>query len=294
MEERNMELDDDGKIRIRRAGDGPAEGETEDEIVIEVPEFDAEAEPDKEEEAPAEEEFLRRREARERELESRRAQSLTLYEEGERLFAEGDLDGAGEKFLDSAALYGADWRSWFGVVRVQTKDLTDFSEVAECEQAYDKALRRMSREDRAAVAAKYVPSLQARADELAAAHERYTAQDEREREEARPALLRELRSATAAFASTAALLAVFLIASVVLWSLINTVQGVQILVPAIVCSAVAIVFVVLASVFARRFALARVARSRNARAGTTEAGEKARMCAELEEVIRSVVEDLDK
>ena len=36
MEERNLEFDDDGKIRIRRAGDGPAEGETEDEIVIEL------------------------------------------------------------------------------------------------------------------------------------------------------------------------------------------------------------------------------------------------------------------
>ena len=34
--------------------------------------------------------------------------------------------------------------------------------------------------------------------------------------------------------------------------------------------------------------------NRFAAAGTTEAGEKARMCAELEEVIRSVVEDLDK
>ena len=40
MEERNLELDDDGKIRLKKSGASPDdEGADEDEIVIRVPDF---------------------------------------------------------------------------------------------------------------------------------------------------------------------------------------------------------------------------------------------------------------
>ena len=288
MGERDLEFDDDGKIRIRRAGEPAGEGE-EDEIVIEVPDLGP-----AEEEKHEDEIFADRRAERERALAERRERALALYEEGEELFARGELEAAGEKFLDSGELYGTDWRPWFGVVRVQTKDLTDFSEISDCEQAYDKAMRRMSREDLSALSARYGPALTARADALAAEHARRTAEDEREREQARPAVLREVRLSSTVFGLMCAFFGVFLIASVTLWSLINAVQGVEILVPAIVCSAVGIVFFVLAAVFCKRLVLARAARARNARAGTTDAGEQARILAETEEIIRAILEDLSK
>ena len=44
-----------------------------------------------------------------------------------------------------------------------------FSGIYDCEQAYDKAFRRMEAEDRAQLAEKYVPKLEAKAAECAAA-----------------------------------------------------------------------------------------------------------------------------
>ena len=59
MEERNLELDDDGKIRLKKSGASPDdEGADEDEIVIRVPDFPGLEE--EEEENTSEEELLRR------------------------------------------------------------------------------------------------------------------------------------------------------------------------------------------------------------------------------------------
>ena len=187
MEERNLELDDDGKIRIRTGGALPQEGEREEdgEIVIETPAFEGESA--EKSEQYSEEDYLRRRAAREQEESARRDRARALCEEGEALLADGKYDEAGVCFLDSAALGGSDWRPWFGVVRVHTRDLTDFSQVYDCEQAYDKALRRMSREARAAIAERYVPSLRAQADALAEQSAALSEQDERERTDERRA-----------------------------------------------------------------------------------------------------------
>lgn len=81
----------------------------------------------------------------------------------------------GEKYLDSAALYGANWRPWFGVVRVQTKDFTDFAGIYDCENAYERAFKRMPKAEREALAEKYVPSLTVRAEECGRAREKFTA-----------------------------------------------------------------------------------------------------------------------
>ena len=126
MEERNLELDDDGKIRLKKSGASPDdEGADEDEIVIRVPDFPGLEEEEKEN--TSEEELLRRSSEREKQNAERKEKAEKLYLEAEDLYQKGELDAAGEKYLDSAAMYGADWRPWFGVVRVQTRDFTDFS-----------------------------------------------------------------------------------------------------------------------------------------------------------------------
>ena len=157
MEERNLELDDDGKIKLRKRSEGDvAEALPEEEgdgIVLDVPDF-KEFEEEKDD---GDDRLVQGSEAWEEELRRRKAESEKVYEAGEALFAAGDYDGAGEKFLDSAALYGANWRPWFGVVRVQTKDFTDFTGIYDCENAYERAFKRMPKAERAKLAEKYVP-----------------------------------------------------------------------------------------------------------------------------------------
>ena len=109
MEERNLEFDDDGKIKVRKAG-GLEESQASEDgpIVIEGPDLGGQA--GGASGIATEEELARRSLEQEKRREKRREEAEALYREGEALFAAGDLDGAGEKFLDSAALYGADWR----------------------------------------------------------------------------------------------------------------------------------------------------------------------------------------
>ena len=294
MEERNLELDDDGKIKLRKRNEGDvAEDLPEEEgdgIVLDVPDFkEFEAEKD-----DSEERLVQGSEAWEAELRRRKADAEKLFEEGEALFAAGDYDGAGEKYLDSAALYGANWRPWFGVVRVQTKDFTDFAGIYDCENAYERAFKRMPKADREQLAEKYVPALAARADECGAARERFTEADNKEREEARGEVVRAYAGARKALIVAAALFAVFLAAGCILAPFVNTVPDVRYLVPCIVCFALAVAAAAYLAVCLRRFIPAHTARSRNGRAGTTAAGAEARVYAEQEELLRSIIEDFTK
>lgn len=294
MEERNLELDDDGKIRLKKtkAVLGAGNSQDESDIVIEIPDFDGfDGEKDGTE---ADNALARRSLEREKERGSRKERAQKMYEEAEKLFAEGDLDGAGEKYLDSAALYGADWHSWFGVVKVQTKDFTDFSGIYDCEQAYEKAFRRMEAQDRAELAAKYVPRLEEKAAECAAESARLREADESQREKARPQVMEAFRKARFRFVLFAVLFAVFAAAALALAPFVRSVPDASILIPCIVCAAAAVVLLIAAAAFLRSFVYANVGRARNLRTGTTAAGAQARVQAETEELIRSIIDDLKK
>ena len=288
MEERNLEFDDDGKIKLRKGGALPVGEEGEDgEIVIDIPDLGEE----EEDPAAAEE---RRKAALEQSRKERRTRAEQAFDEAEELFAAGDYDGAGEKYLDSASLNGADWRPWFGVVRVQTRDLTDFSGIYDCEQAYDKAFRRMSAEDRAALAEKYVPSLRARAENCASRQGALIEEDNRRREEERPVIARACRRNLALTVTFLALFVAFAVSGFSLIPFVRSVPDNSILIPCIVCIVLAAALLVVFVAFLMRLLSARTARRRNARAGTTPAGEEARMLAETEELIRSIIDDLQK
>lgn len=294
MEERNLELDDDGKIRLKKtkAVLGAGNSQDESDIVIEIPDFDGfDGEKDGTE---ADNALARRSLEREKERGSRKERAQKMYEEAEKLFVEGDLDGAGEKYLDSAALYGADWHSWFGVVKVQTKDFTDFSGIYDCEQAYEKAFRRMEAQDRAELAAKYVPRLEEKAAECAAESARLREADESQREKARPQIMEAFRKARLRFVLFAVLFAVFAAAALALAPFVRSVPDASILIPCIVCAAAAVVLLIAAAAFLRSFVYANVGRARNLRTGTTAAGTQARVQAETEELIRSIIDDLKK
>lgn len=294
MEERNLELDDDGKIKLRKRNEGDvAEDLPEEEgdgIVLDVPDFKE----FEEENTGNEERLVQGSEAWEAELRRRKAESEKTFEAGEALFAAGDYDGAGEKFLDSAALYGANWRPWFGVVRVQTRDFTDFAGVYDCENAYERAFKRMPKAEREKLAEKYVPSLTARAEECGREKDRCTAEDVQEREGARESIERAYAGARKALIVAAVIFAVFLAAGCILAPFVNTVPDVRYLVPCIVCFALAVAAAAYLAVRLRLFIPARTALSRNRRAGTTAAGERARVFAEEEELIRSIIEDFKK
>lgn len=295
MEERNLELDDDGKIKLRKRNEeNAAEDLPEEEgdgIVLDVPDFEQFG---GEEPSGRDDELVRRSESWEDELRRRKEEAQRIYEEGESLFAAGDYDGAGEKFLDSAAMYAANWRPWFGVVRVQTKDFTDFSGIYDCEQAYDKAFKRMPKAERAELADKYVPALSARAEECAQKREQLTAEDVREREDAREEINAAYGAAKKRLFIALILFGIFLVAGCALAPFVHTVPDVRYLVPCIVCFAAAFVAAVFLLVCLRRFVPASGARSRNRRAGTTESGEHARIFAEEEELLRSIIEDFTK
>lgn len=296
MEERNLELDDDGKIKIRKNAEAvpaPEEESAEGEIVIDVPDFEGFRE-EQEGGLTSDAELARRSEERERERAEKKQLAERTYEEAEKLFAAGDLDGAGEKFLDSASLYGGDWRAWFGVVRVQTKDLTDFSGIYDCEQAYDKAFRRMTAEDRHALAEKYAERLKARAAELEKERESYSAEDDALREKERPAVLAACKKAILLFTCFLVAFAACIAAGSVFSGLVYDYEGNTFLILTILCFALALGLFVAVVAFGKRLVVTRIERSKNLRAGTTSAGEKARICAEEEELILSIVEDMTK
>lgn len=295
MEERNLELDDDGKIKLKKTKAVLGAGNTQEEsdIVIEIPDFDGFGGADGSD-TEADNALARRSLEREKQRETRKARAQAMYEEAEKLFAEGDLDGAGEKYLDSAALYGADWHSWFGVVKVQTKDFTDFSGIYDCEQAYDKAFRRMEADDRAQLAEKYVPKLEAKAAECAAESERLNREDESEREAARQTVQNAFRTARNKFVLFTVLFAVFAAAALALAPFVRSVPNASILIPCIVCAVAALALLVVAAAFLRIFVYTNGERVRNLRAGTTAAGAQARVQAETEELIRSIIDDLKK
>lgn len=292
MEERNLELDD-GKIKLKKnrenfLSDETAEG---DDIVIEVPDFEAFRGEDGRV-GLSDEELAAKAKEREERAEERRGRAERLLEEADGLFASGDLDGAGEKYLDSAAEYAADWRPWFGVVRVQTKDLTDFKDIYDCQKAYDRAFRRMSGEDRAALAEKYVPSMESLLTEKEAEAAELAAQDTAEREAARGGLREECRASSLRLGVLAGLFVLFAAAGGILSAFISTVRGMQILIPAVICGAAAVVFLFAAAWALRRFVSAKRAYKANLRAGTTECGRKAQELTEYAELVRSVIGDL--
>ena len=152
----------------------------------------------------------------------------------------------------------------------------------------------MPKAERAKLAEKYVPSLSVRADECAQEREKYTAEDVKEREESREGIERAYVGARKALIIAAVIFAAFLVAGCALAPFVNTVPDVRYLVPCIVCFALAVAAAAHLAVRLRRFIPARSALTRNRRAGTTAAGEQARIYAEEEELIRSIIEDLTK
>ena len=86
----------------------------------------------------------------------------------------------------------------------------------------------------------------------------------------------------------------FLLAAIILTPFVNSVPGMGIAIPAILCYVAALAFLGVLIVFGRRFIVGRIAFRKNARAGTTHAGEDARIFAEEEELIRSILGDLNK
>lgn len=281
MEERSLELDDDGKIRLRRTGEEAGEVSADD-IVIDIPDYKG----FEEEEAGAR--FLAR------EGERRRAGAQAMLAEADELFAAGDLLGAGEKYLDCAALDRADWRPWFGVVRVQTKDFTEFTGIYDCEQAYDKAFRRMKAEDKQALAEKYVPELSRKADECGRLSEEYNKQDVARRESERAGIVADFYKQMRLLIVFGVLFAAFLIAAISLAPFVRSVPNNSILIPCILCFVAALALFVAVCAFLKRFLTANHRRSQNLRAGTTDAGDKARQYAETEELIRSIIDDMTK
>lgn len=295
MEERNLEMDDDGKIKLRKSSSVLPEekAEEEGEIVIDVPDFEQFKSEDNRV-GLSEEELAAKAAARERQSLDKKEQAEALFFEAEKLFAEGDADGAGEKYLDSAALYGADWRPWFGVVRVQTKDFTNFTEIYDCEKAYEKAFRRMPEAERASLAEKYVPSMERTVREAKEKAEKLSAQDENQRQEERGEIVRTFRTRRLRLILSASLFALFLIAACVLFSFMYRTPGWGIPAAAAVCTGLAVIGLCFTAYFLKKFLLANRARRENALPLTTEAGVEAAHLKEYAELVQSVVDDFKR
>ena len=283
MEERNLELDDDGKIKLKKNREdflSETPSDEGDDIVIEVPDFESFREEDGRV-GLSDEELAAKAKEREERAATKKETAEKLLEEADALFEAGDFVGAGEKYLDSAAEYAADWRPWFGVVKVQTKDFTDFHDVYDCQKAYERAFRRMSEQDRASLSEKYLPSMEGMIAKNAEEADRLMREDEAERAAAREGLRAESKSRTVRMIVFVGVLAAF----------ISSVKGMQILIPAIVCIAAAVVLLFFAAWAVKRCIFARLALSANLRAGTTAAGKKAAELTEYGELMQSIADN---
>ena len=297
MEERNLELDDDGKIKLKKNGEDflsdAAVPEDADDIVIEVPDFEGFRE-ENGRVGLSDEELAAKAQEREERTAARKGTAEKLLEEADSLFEAGDLIGAGEKYLDSAAEYAADWRPWFGVVRVQTKDFTDFSEIYDCQNAYDRALRRMGEKERASLAEKYVPSMErivSQSEEKADALEQ---EDAAIREAKLPAARTEFKALGVRLIVFAALFAVFTVVCAVTATLIGRVRSALILIPPIACGVIAVACLFIAAVYLKKFLAARSAYRAAQLPLTSPAGRECAKLREYAELVQSVIDDFQK
>lgn len=291
MEERNMQLDDDGKIRVKKSGEILPEGEdTGDEIVLDVPDF-AEFKEENGEVGLSDEELAERNEAYEQYQAEKKEKADKIFKEAEELFESGDLEGAGEKYLDSVALYGGNWRAWWGIVRVQTNDLTEFGGIYDCQNAYNRAIDRAGKEGKAELTTRYGEKLSSKISDNAERAEELEKIDENYRASRKDGLLENLKNKKRPLVISLILCIAVLIAGIVLTSLVNTVSGIQILVPAIIVDVLAVVLAFVTLVFTRNFNSARMAYHKNESNLSTAEGKEAAKLRVENELIESVLED---
>lgn len=294
MEERNMQLDDDGKIKIRKSGEVLPETEsTGDEIVLDVPDFEEFKEEDTSVGLSGDE-LAEKNELYEKYQAEKKVEADKIFEQAEELFAQGDLEGAGEKYLDSVAMHGGNWRAWFGIVRVQTKDLTEFEGIYDCQNAYNRAIKKAGAEGKAELKERYGASLEKKIfenDERATQLEKV---DTEYRASKKDGLVERLKNTKRPLAISLLACIVVLIAGIVLTSLINTVSGIQILVPAIIVDVLAGILAVVTLVFLRNFNLARMAYNKNESNLSTAEGREANELRAENELLQSILDDFNE
>jgi len=294
MEERNMQLDDDGKIKIRKSGEVLPETEsTGDEIVLDVPDFEEFKEEDTSVGLSGDE-LAEKNELYEKYQAEKKVEADKIFEQAEELFAQGDLEGAGEKYLDSVAMHGGNWRAWFGIVRVQTKDLTEFEGIYDCQNAYNRAIKKAGVEGKAELKERYGASLEKKIfenDERATQLEKV---DTEYRASKKDGLVERLKNTKRPLAISLLACIVVLIAGIVLTSLINTVSGIQILVPAIIVDVLAGILAVVTLVFLRNFNLARMAYNKNESNLSTAEGREANELRAESELLQSILDDFNE
>ena len=294
MEERNMQLDDDGKIKIRKSGEVLPETEsTGDEIVLDVPDFEEFKEEDTSVGLSGDE-LAEKNELYEKYQAEKKVEADKIFEQAEELFAQGDLEGAGEKYLDSVAMHGGNWRAWFGIVRVQTKDLTEFEGIYDCQNAYNRAIKKAGVEGKAELKERYGAQLEKKIfenDERATQLEKV---DTEYRASKKDGLVERLKNTKRPLAISLLACIVVLIAGIVLTSLINTVSGIQILVPAIIVDVLAGILAVVTLVFLRNFNLARMAYNKNESNLSTAEGREANELRAESELLQSILDDFNE
>ena len=294
MEERNMQLDDDGKIKIRKSGEVLPETEsTGDEIVLDVPDFEEFKEEDTSVGLSGDE-LAEKNELYEKYQAEKKVEADKIFEQAEELFAQGDLEGAGEKYLDSVAMHGGNWRAWFGIVRVQTKDLTEFEGIYDCQNAYNRAIKKAGAEGKAELKERYGASLEKKIfenDERATQLEKV---DTEYRASKKDGLVERLKNTKRPLAISLLACIVVLIAGIVLTSIINTVSGIQILVPAIIVDVLAGILAVVTLVFLRNFNLARMAYNKNESNLSTAEGREANELRAENELLQSILDDFNE
>ncbi len=291
MEERNMQLDDDGKIKLKKSGDVLPDGEdTGDEIVLDVPDFKEFKEED-DNVGLSDEELAERNELYEQYQAEKKEKADKIFKEAEELFESGDLEGAGEKYLDSVAAHGGNWRAWFGIVRVQTNDLTEFGGIYDCQNAYNRAIERAGKEGRAELVERYGEKLSAKISQNANKAEELEKIDEDYRASRKDGLAENLKNKKRPLVISLILCIAVLIAGIVLTSLVNTVSGIQILVPAIIVDVAAVIFAFVTLVFTRNFNSARMAYHKNESNLSTAEGKEAANLRSENELLESILED---
>lgn len=294
MEERNMQLDDDGKIKMKKVREDLSsetdEMISDDEIVLDVPDFAGFRE-EGENVGLSGEELSAKNELYEQYMAQKKSEGEELFQRAEALYAAGEWEAAGEKYLDSAAAYSGNWRAWFGVVRVQTRDLTDFSGIYDCQNAYNRALKRAGKAGKAELAETYTPRLQQKIEANAAQAETLELADRNYRDSRREGLSNDYRASRRPLTIATIVFCIALIAGLALTLNINAVSGIQILIPALIVDAVAAVGLILSLMFLRKFLSAQLAYRKNESNLSTRDGRAAAELRSENELIESIIED---
>lgn len=175
-----------------------------------------------------------------------------LYNEGIFFYKNGENDLALSKMKEGVAIDADYYLSWFGQLQILTDDLKDLEHVESFADIYDNSLLHMDTTQKEQYAKEYTEQIQQKIDSFSQVYQALEVEDEQLRKEYLPKYEKGRQKCKPVFWTMFALALFFIAAMATTWPFLHVVAGEWIAYLAIVCTALAGIFLLLFFIFAMR------------------------------------------